>query len=193
MTAWGVLYWSPVFYHAGMRLLRRGHEREDMLRSVAREVGSRSVLDLCCGPADLRRWLAGNAYQGIDKNPAFIRPLLRDGAHVKQGDILTADWPAADCLVLVDSFYHFLFRTELLWDRIKSFPCRRVIISEPVENILSRLPPKLAAAASWLVHVDGERHLQRYTNSLFRDVLSSFGFQKVFQAGRNCIGVLDKA
>ena len=192
MKRWGILYWNAFSYRTIMGFLRPKGEREAMFKRIAAEVGAQSVLELCCGPADLFTALPGNAYLGIDKNPAFTRPLNRRGLQVRQGDILTVDWPSAECLVIVDSLYHFIGRMHLLLERIKSYPCRRVIISEPVHNVLTRLPAWLRPLAGWVTRVNGKYYSQRYTEADLQQLLTGCGFQKTFRIGHNCIGVWDR-
>src|SRR5436853_7327379 len=96
----GPVYWNRALYRLAMGLLRPGG-RDAVWRHIAARLSGGTVLDLCCGPAELRRWISG-PYRGIDINPAFA------GGDVMRADVMTSDWPAADYVVMSDSLYHFL-------------------------------------------------------------------------------------
>jgi hypothetical protein len=192
LNAWGVVYWNGPLYRTAMRFLRPSGERDQMLQRVAREIGSLSVLELCCGAGDLRRWIPGNAYRGVDKNPGFTDPLISQGVHVTRGDVLSMRWPEARCLVMIDSLYHFMPQLDALMDKMRLFPCEKVIISEPVNNLLPKLPPGLRGLARWATRVDGCSYDFRFTEEQLRDFFARYGFQKVTRMGANDIGVWEK-
>ncbi len=188
---WGPVYWHPRLYRGAMALLRGGR-RPEMFARLAREIGTDSVLDLCCGDGELGRWLGANEYAGIDKNPAFVEDLRRRGRAAFLGDALAVPWPPARCAVIVDSLYHFLPEPEPLLEALKRHPCRKVIVSESVENWSMSPRPWLARLAAWAAAVDGRLYPERFTETALRALLARHGFQRIERLGCNLIGVLEK-
>lgn len=191
LARWGPVYWHPLLYRAAMRSLRRRHHPA-MYRLVAEEIGGLSTLDLCCGEGGLARWLGRDDYRGIDRNPGFVASLERRGIKALQGDILAVDWPEADCLVMVDSLYHFLPGIDRFLEKALAFPFKRFIISEPIVNIASDRRPWLAGLAAWATRVDGRDHPQRFTAETLGGLFRRYRFQKVRRTEFNLIGVMER-
>jgi SAM-dependent methyltransferase len=174
-----------------MALLRR-RRRPEMFALVAREIGGLSVLDLCCGDGELRRWAGEGGYAGVDKNPVFAEALRARGVAVVEGDALAADWPAADCVVIIDSLYHFLPEPDRLLEKIGRHPCRRAVVCESVENLSMSPRPLLARLAAWATRVDGRAYPGRFTEDGLRALLARHGFAKMVRLPYNLLAVLDK-
>jgi len=191
LSKWGLVYWSPLFYRMTMALLRGGRGRDAMYQYVAEEIGKRSVLELCCGTGELIPWVHGR-YYGIDCNPAFAKSLRRQGMQVSDGDVLLEAWQETECLVMVDSLYHFIDRIDVLLKRIQQHPAETIIISEPVDNLFPRLKGWKKNLAAWMTRVEGQYHPHRYSEEDLRAFFKKQGFQKVHRVGTNLIGVKTK-
>lgn len=172
-----------------MRLLRAPGERAALLQRVAEQVGTLSVLDLCCGLGDLQPLLKSTAYQGIDLNPAFIEPLRQRGVRVQEGDILNLNWPAAECLVMVDSLYHFIDRQEALLKKIQAHPARKIILAEPIHNVMNNLPSGLIPLANWTTRVLGKDYPKRFTTESFQKLMRDWGFNLLSSSGHNALAI----
>jgi SAM-dependent methyltransferase len=191
-SQWGAIYWSPAVYRVTMKLLEGRRGQADMYQHVTQQVKGCSVLELCCGDGEFIRWVNPTDYQGIDKNPAFVQSLRRKGIAVIEGDVLSIPWPNADCLVMINSLYHFIHDLQRLREKIRSHPGRRIIISEPVKNLLPELPPLLRRLGAWVTRVDGRSHPERFSEDALRKFFIECGLRTVTRVGAHCIGVGEK-
>jgi hypothetical protein len=176
-----------------MALLRPRDGRKGMYQYLAGQIGNQSVLELCCGDGELLRWLKGSRYTGMDKNPVFVRSMLSRGHPMIQADVLTAEWPDAECLVMVDSLYHFMAAIQPFMKRLMDHPARMIILSESVEHIALRKEPWLVRFIQWGTRVDGQAFPGRYTEASARRLLETYGFQRVERIGSNLIGIFKRA
>ena len=190
-TRWGPVYWHGGLYRGAMRLLR-GAAHAQTYRSAARETGGLSTLELCCGEGELERSLGGADYRGIDLNPAFVASARRRGLRVEQGDVLIAPWPAADCLVIIDSLYHFLPDADAFMAKALAHPFKRFVVSESVTHVASDPRPWVAALAAWATRVDGRDVTARFDEPGLLALLRRHGFQRMRREGANVIGVLER-
>lgn len=188
---WGPVYWNASFYRATMALLRR-RRRAEMYQLLTREIQELSTLDLCCGEGELQRWIRGNPYWGIDKNPIFVQNLKTRGLNVLEGDVLTCPWPPAECLVMTDSLYHFLSDLDALMTKMLDRSFRKIIISEPIENIAASSSRWLSGFAAWFARVDGQSYPTRFTDQNLRALFLKYGFRKIVRVDTNLIGILEK-
>ncbi len=189
---WGFLYWNPFFYRAILKAIR-SKDPNAMYRTVAQEIGGLSTLDLCCGYGELRRWTANGDYIGIDKNPAFLRHLRKKCIAAIEGDLSDVVWPPAECLVIVDSLYHFLPDIDSVMSKIMAYPFRKLIVSEPIENLSHSSWTWLSRFAVWATRVDGQRHPHRFDEQTLRSFFARYRFGRVTKSCRNLVGVLDRA
>jgi SAM-dependent methyltransferase len=147
----GLIYRSPLAYGLAMHALYGRHEQA-RTRAVADLIpDGASVLDLCCGTGLLfRRHLRGRGtqYLGLDANPRFVASLRRQGAEAEVRELKRlADLPAADCVVMLASLYHFLPDPHPILDLMERAARHRVIVSEPVRNLAASSNVMLAAIA----------------------------------------------
>jgi hypothetical protein len=175
-----------------MRLLRLGKGREAIFQNVVDEMGAKSVLELCSGPGELAQRIRPEQYAGIDLNPSFVHRLRDKGWAVTEGDVMNTPWPPAECLVMIDSLYHFYDRMDEFMNRVAAHPCGTVILSEPVENLLPRLPAGFHTIGAWVTRVEGHRYPKRFTEATLRALLERYGFQKITRVDTNCTGVWKK-
>jgi hypothetical protein len=193
LSRWGFVYWSPALYRLTMALLRPRDGRKGMYQFLAEQIGNQSVLELCCGDGELLHWLKGNPYTGMDKNPVFVRSLLSRGHRAILADVLTTVWPEADCLVMVDSLYHFMAAIQPFMKQLMDHPARTIILSESVEHIALREEPWLVRFIQWGTRVDGKAFPGRYTEASARRLLDTYRFQRVERIGSNLIGIFKRS
>src|SRR6266513_1746540 len=100
-----------------------------------------TVLDLCCGPAQLyRQYLRSKKveYRGLDINPRFIKQLQSENMEGQVWDLRENNQlPPADYVLMQASLYHFLPDTQPIIDRMLEAARRQVIIAEPIRNLSS--------------------------------------------------------
>lgn len=131
-----LIYRSPLLYRAAMFVLYGRHyfSRCQVIADLI--PANASVLELCCGPADLyRRYLKPKnvQYKGLDINPRFIEPLGELGRLLDLKD--QSPLPVADYVLMQASLYHFLPAPSPVVDRMLSAARKQVIIAEPIRNL----------------------------------------------------------
>lgn len=146
-----IIYWHPVFYRLTMRILY-GREYDLRLKRIAELIPEgASVLEICCGPADLYRRdlkLKSCEYSGIDINPAFISSARSKGIVCKLADARIEELAPADYVVMQASLYQFLPDAESMVRKMLNTARVGVIISEPTNNLAQSRNPILAWLAS---------------------------------------------
>jgi glycosyltransferase involved in cell wall biosynthesis len=138
ITGKSPIYWSGVGYDLVMRGLY-GDKIGSVYADVAAQVPEgTSVVDLCCGTAVLfRNFLkarGGGEYLGLDFNAHFVFANRRHGIPSRFFNVLKDEIPAADCVTMVSSLYHFRSDADALIERMLKAARKRVVISEPVQN-----------------------------------------------------------
>jgi SAM-dependent methyltransferase len=145
------IYRNAAIYEATMRVLY-GRGYEDRFQALADLIpeGS-SALDLCCGPGTLfRRYLKqkGVRYIGLDVNAGFIDRVSASGADGLLWNLEeTRPLPRAEYVIMQASLYHFLPDARSVVERMMRAAQKRVLIAEPIRNIVSSEVPLLAALA----------------------------------------------
>ncbi len=188
LSSWGPVYWNVFLYRRAMNLLRpRG--RDDVFAWIAREIGSLSILELCSGDGTFRSWVPANSYQAIEKNPAFVRHLRNEKTPVIEADIMTSSWPDMDCLIMIDSLYHFIDNLEPLMDRVRRSRFQKVIFSESTINYSLSRKGWLSKFAVWATRVDGRPFPKRFSEKTLRTFFKENGFQCIESKPPYLIGV----
>ncbi len=189
----GLFYVSPLMYECFMRLLY-GREFAARYEAVARVLeGCDSVVDVCCGPAILTRWLNGRIdYQGLDCNPTFVRSVSRHGFRVIEADVRDVDIPRADAIVLMSSLYHFIPEEDDLINRMIAACRTRVIICEPVKHTSHKNPWLTRFAESFMDPGIPYSH-ERFDEASMAACFRRLGFQHTEPVGtRELMGVFEK-
>jgi len=190
----GFIYRSPRVYEGFMRLLY-GREFAWRYQAVADTLdGCESVVDVCCGPAILKRYVDERiAYTGVDCNRAFIRRAKQLGAEMVEGNVREVDIPPADAVVMVSSLYQFIPDQEQLIERMVAACVRRVVISEPVQHT-SHANWLLTKVASILLDPGVPYSHHRFDHDTMAACFRKMGFQRIQEVGtRELIGVFEKS
>jgi glycosyltransferase involved in cell wall biosynthesis len=189
------IYWTGHGYNVVMRVLY-GAEYERAAAAVAARIpDGASVVEVCCGTAQLHRDLLrarGCPYLGLDFNGDFVMHARRRGADVRWFNLESDPIPSADYLVICSSLYHFSARADEIVTRLRRAARRAVIVSEPVRN-LSQLPVvgPLAAALTSPGVGDGDGHLRRFDLETFTALVGRHGGRVTHQPGdRNALAEL---
>ena len=193
LVSTSLIYRHPLIYDAAMLALY-GRHYFSRCRVIAELIPEgASVLELCCGPAQLyRRHLKrkGVRYVGLDVNPRFVVPLGTAGRLWNVQDDLPL--PAADYVLMQASLYHFLSDPSAILDRMICAAEKQVIVAEPIRNLSDGRVPLLSALAR--CHTDAGTGAQprrfneqtldafftRYASRLSRSFLIPGGREKVY-------------
>lgn len=173
----GLIYRSPALYELAMLGLY-GRHYAARYRALADLIPPRSqVLDLCCGPAVLyERYLRQKSvdYTGLDINETFVRGLKRRGVRAELWDLREdAPLPAADCVVMQASLYHFLPDPRPVLGRMLDAARERIIVAEPVRNLASSRLPLLGPLARRLTDPGVGNQPLRFNKSSLDELMDS--------------------
>ncbi|MFH1240046.1 MAG: class I SAM-dependent methyltransferase [Candidatus Diapherotrites archaeon] len=187
-----LIYWHPVVYRTTMNVLfaLSNYNLKEEYKKIAEEVGSLSVLDLCCGDCYFKKFIPNNTYTGIDFNKTFIKWASKKGINAENRDVLKENLPSADCVVMLASLYHFLPTSqEAILQKMIDSAKKKVIISEPVENISSG---QAGLFGKFLSNPGGEYTGQRFSREQLISLYKKFNASKIMDMGRTMIGVFEK-
>ncbi|MEW5849762.1 MAG: class I SAM-dependent methyltransferase [Myxococcota bacterium] len=147
----GPVYWHPALYKLAMRRLYGKSGFEERYRVVAAHVPPGSdVIDLCAGDGRLRRYLPpGTPYLAVDTNEVFLRKLWRQGVATLHAD-LRRQLPCGGTVVMMASLYHFMPEHVEMVRRALQAATRRLILTEPVENVTASRVGPLARLSAWI-------------------------------------------
>lgn len=173
------IYRNAVIYETIMRLLyRQGYD--DRFRALAALIpqGS-SALDLCCGPGTLfRRYLKqkGVRYTGLDINAGFVQRVSASGAGALLWNLNDArPLPRAQYVIMQSSLYHFLPDARAIVERMMKAAEKRVLIAEPIRNIVSSRATVVAALARKLSDPGTGDQPHRFDERRLDSLLEPFG------------------
>jgi glycosyltransferase involved in cell wall biosynthesis len=189
------IYWTGHGYNLTMRLLYGAEYAGAAAAVAARIADGASVVDVCCGTAQLYRDFLrarGCRYLGLDFNGDFVMHARRRGADVRWFNLESDPIPAADYVVICSSLYHFWERVDDVVTLLRRAARRAVIISEPVRN-LSQLPAlgHLAAALTDPGVAGGAGHLRRFDLESFGALVARHGGRVEHHPGeRNALAEL---
>jgi SAM-dependent methyltransferase len=158
-----------------------------------------SVVDLCCGPALLyHRYLRtkGVQYTGLDINANFIARLKRRGGGGQVWDLRSDEaLPPADYVIMQASLYHFLPDASPVVDRMLKAARRRVIIAEPIRNLVTSNSRLLSLLGRLSTNPGVGEHNLRFTEASLSDFFSDYRSRVVdsfaIAGGREQVFVLD--
>ncbi len=160
---------------------------------------SSSVLDVCCGPGVLYdRYLRAKAvhYTGLDLNEKFIRRLNARGGHGLVWDLRKPrQLPKADFVIMQASLYHFLPDPTTIVDGMLQAARARVIIAEPIRNLVSSKSRVLARVGRSLTKVNDTEESLRFTeesaDKFFAAYASRLSKSFLISGGREKVYVLE--
>ncbi len=158
------VYWTATGYELVMRGLYGQALDETYARVAAHIPDGASVVDLCCGTAQLftnHLRARGCDYLGLDFNAQFVFRNRRLGIRSRFFDVLQDSIPEADYVTMVSSLYHFRKHADAIVDRMRKAARKGVVISEPVHNWSSR-SSLLGRAAVWLSNPGVGEYAERY-------------------------------
>jgi SAM-dependent methyltransferase len=180
------IYWHPFIYRTLIRGLygRDFHERYEILASLI-ESGS-TVVEACMGDGYLYQNYLRDArvdYLGLDINEAFVAYARKRNIRAEVHDLRRDDIPAADFVIIQGSLHQFIPHHEELLERLRSSARKKLIVSEPVRNLISSDKPAVAAVARALGDpgVDTKLRFNEETFAFFCE--QTAGFETIRRAG----------
>jgi glycosyltransferase involved in cell wall biosynthesis len=189
------IYWTGHGYNLVMRALYGADYRATTAAVAAQIADGSSVVDLCCGTAQLYQDFLrqrGCTYLGLDYNGDFVMHARRRGVDVRWFNVLTDPIPAADYVVMCSSLYHFGDDLEALLGKMRRSARRAVVISEPVRNLSGA--PLVGGLIAALTNPGVGSYTARFDLGSFGELTGRHGGAIFYQPGeRNAIAVLPPA
>jgi hypothetical protein len=192
----GLIYHSSFLYRLMMRVIY-GNDFAGRYMLVADCIDKNwSVLDLCCGDCYIQRFLDKSVrYEGRDFNDTFVRGGKAKGIVVEHCDLKKGIDASKryDCVIMMGSLHQFIPNEDKIVAAMKSIATRRVIISEPVKNIVVSHNKVIAFIARLLSNPGDETitSIKRLSLDDVRDIYKKNGVSRVIDAGKDLIGVID--
>jgi SAM-dependent methyltransferase len=158
-----------------------------------------SVLDVCCGPGvlfDRYLRLKGVEYTGLDMNPGFVARVVRLGGRGQVRDAGDdAPLPRADVVIMQASLYQFLPAVAPVVDRMRRAAGCRVIIAEPIRNLITARVPGLAVVVAHLTDPGHGAQPRRFDeaslDAFFRTIEPSPTRSFLIPGGREKVYILE--
>ena len=187
----GLAYWHPVTYRFIEKLLY-GRNYRRHYEALSREIGSLGLLELCCGDCQIVDYFQGTVYQGLDINPRFVNYARKKGINVSLQDVMVAEIPEAECILIHNSLYQFYPHHAKLIQRALVSARKKVIISEPVINLVSSKNRIVSFIAQRVTRVGEASSFKRFNREEMEEIFKRFHADKIEFLGRNLMGVISK-
>ncbi|MGC9328853.1 MAG: hypothetical protein ACP5I1_14555 [Candidatus Hinthialibacter sp.] len=176
------IYYHPRIYEVVMRVLYRERYLE-RIQSVGGLIEEGvSVADVCAGDCSLYRYGLENKrveYRAYDLNPRFVAWAKKRGIFIQQVDYRQEDIPPADVVVMMSSLYQFIPHERIILGKLTQSAKRRVILTEPVQNVAQSANPLIRRFAQWAARVEDHPCAQRFDEKTLRALLEDFHFQSI--------------
>lgn len=188
------IYRHPKIYQATMRRLY-GKDYEDRYARIANLIPTgASVTELCMGDGYLyQHYLSKRdvSYTGMEYNGDFIKHAQKMGANCIKRNVLTAEIPAADVVLMHASLYQFIPDERKLIDRMFNAANRMVILAEPIKNLSNSENLFVRAVARRAANPGTGNAPDRFTEQTFGQLLNELGTHETYfsAGGREMIGV----
>ncbi len=192
----GIIYQSSILYRLMMQFIY-GKDFIGRYKSVAQNIDKGwSVLDLCCGDCYITRFLDKSiSYEGMDFNDTFVRNAKAKGLVVEQCDLKKDFNPRRkfDCVIMMGSLHQFIPNEDKIVETMKGIATKRVIISEPVKNIVTS-NNKIISFLARLISNPGDEtveSIKRLTLKDVKDIYERHGVTRTIDAGKDFIGIFE--
>ena len=196
MSGW--LYWHPFIYNSALSILYGGKARaKERFFRIANEVEeSDVVVDLCAGNSYLLDALKNKVidYQAYDVNARFVKALKRRGVSAYCCDVGKIDIPKADVIVMASALYHFHPNCAQILDRMLVSARKKVILVEPVRNIVNSSNCFLSAFAKKAGQIGNDEIPYRFDLDDLDRLLESLkvpNHSELISGGRDMLVVFD--
>ena len=183
----GFVYWHPRIYQLAMRV-GYGHGYNDRYKKVSEEIGELEVLDVCCGDAKIASYLPDTKkYHGIDFNSRFVEYARKRGLSVQFGNVRSQAIPAAECVLMQGSLYHFFPSHRDILRCLIQAATVKVIISEPVHNVSASKNALMRNIARIATKTAAGFHEKRFSKGELIALAKEFNANKVIDVGNDMI------
>jgi len=192
----GLIYQNPFLYNIAVRLVY-GKNFEKHYRFVADNIkGNWSVLDLCCGDCHLKSFLNKTVkYEGRDFNDVFIRHAGTKGINVSYCDLRKPlqEQKKVDCVIMMGSLHQFMPEEDRVINDMKRIASKRVIINEPVKNVVSSENKWVSVLAKIISNPDNEKisNIKRFSRDDVVGIFKRHGVTRIIDGGKDLIGIFD--
>jgi SAM-dependent methyltransferase len=180
------IYWHPLIYRSFIRGLY-GWGFKERYEILAALIEPRSmVVEACMGDAYLYlNYLrpAGIDYVGLDINEAFVDYARRRQVRAQVHDLRQQDVPSADFVVLQGSLHQFMPDHAEILSRLQAAARKKLIVSEPVKNLVTSDKSIIAAAARAFSDTEVDSNLRFTENSFVSFCEQRRGFETMHRAG----------
>lgn len=155
-----------------------------------------SVLDLCCGDCYIKSFLPKSVhYEGRDFNETFVRGGRAKGITVEYCDMKRGidARKKYDCVIMMGSLHQFIPNENKVLSDMKGIAKKRVIISEPVKNIVTSKNRIVSMLARVLSNPGDEEMaaIKRLSLDEVKGIYELNGATRTIDAGKDFIGVFD--
>ena len=194
MSSTGFAYSHPLAYTAVMRVLHRGAFALRYEAVVKHVPAGATVVDVCCGDAEIAKYLPNNAYIGLDANAGFVRHARKRGRDVRFWDARQEAIPPADVVVIQSSLYQFHPEDADLARKAFAAARKRLVIAEPVVNWATHGNRWQKALARRMTRVSGQKFEFRHNERTLDALAESLGASRIVRerAGRDYVLAIDK-
>jgi hypothetical protein len=192
----GLIYHSSILYRLMMQCIY-GRDFVRRYSLVADNIDKHwSVLDLCCGDCYITKFLDKDVrYEGRDFNDTFVRNAKAKGLAVEQCDLKknVDEVKRFDCVIMMGSLHQFIPNEDAMVAAMKRIATKRVIISEPVKNIVVSHNRLVSFIARLLSNPGDETitSIKRLSLEEVTDIYKRNGASRMIDAGKDLIGVID--
>lgn len=187
----GAVYWHPTIYKLMIKALY-GKEYGRRYKVLADEIGDLEVLDVCCGDGALASYLKSGKYTGLDFNGNFMNSLAKKGLKALCRDIIKDDLPAAECVLMQGSLYHFYPNHKEIIKKMMLAGGKKIIISEPVRNFSNSHFGILRFLAKYLTKTSRGFHEKRFTKEEINEIAEEFRADKIIEVKNDLILIFNK-
>jgi SAM-dependent methyltransferase len=146
-----------------------------------------SVVELCCGFGDFYNYALKRKnidYLGVDLSPEFVRYGAKRGVNIILQDVTNFNFPVSDYYVMFSSLYHFQPNPEDLIKKMLFTARKKVIIVEPIKNLLNSEYKVISRLALSLTNEGGGKNNFRFTEESLRGLMDSYFKKNIINISR---------
>ncbi len=189
------IYRFPWLLDLAMRAKYRSYYGARLDRVCALVPEGARVVDLCAGSGAIYRHGLGKRvewYRGFEISESMVRRARARGLPIEQADARTVEIPDCDVVLCLDSLYQFGELATAILQRAAN-QCSRLILLEPVDNVVQSDLSSLAGLAAWITdYGEGPVHF-RHTESSLREAIEPIGEWTLERIGADLLAHTSRA
>jgi len=173
-----LVYYNKYIYNFSI-LLSYGRHYSDRMKKINSLIPENSsVLDICCGPCNIYYALKNKniRYFGLDYNQNFVNKARQEGIRAEVFDIYKDSFPNEnfDCIIMQGSLYQFYENRFEIIEKMLEATSQFVIVSEPIKNLVDRIPAPLATVIKKLKDPGTGATPHSFTEKSFDETMNHF-------------------